>query len=155
MPPSWSSALGGRLLVGPHALLEGAAKLGVVGFANQVVALVVERRVEEELLVLELEVLVLFPDPALAHGHELLSLGQRAHCHGPLFKGDRHLKSLERRLCLGGGLWIDRRPIWALPALDPPGARSLGQILENAKFVTIVATARIRGAGSTLIGMAP
>ena len=55
-----------RLLVGPDALLERAAQLGMVGLAHQVVALVVEGRVEEELLVLELEVLVLFADSALA-----------------------------------------------------------------------------------------
>ena len=48
----------GRLLVGPDALLEGAAKLRMVGLANQVVPLVVEGRVEEELVVLELEVLL-------------------------------------------------------------------------------------------------
>ena len=90
MPPSRSSARGGRLLVGPDALLERAAKLGVVRLAHQVVALVVEGRVEEEALVLELEVLVLLANPALAQGHELLSLGQGAHRNGPLFESDRH-----------------------------------------------------------------
>ena len=37
-----------------------------LGFADQVVALVVERRIEEELLVLELEVFVLLADSALS-----------------------------------------------------------------------------------------
>ena len=45
--------LGRRLCVRPHALLERAAKLGVVRLADEVVALVVESGVEEELLVLE------------------------------------------------------------------------------------------------------
>ena len=57
-----------RLLVGPDTLLEGAPKLGMVRLAHEVVALVVERRVEEEPLVLELEVLVLLADAALAKG---------------------------------------------------------------------------------------
>ena len=48
----------GRLLVGPDALLEGATKLWMMGLADQVVALVVEGRIEEELVVLDLEVLV-------------------------------------------------------------------------------------------------
>ena len=65
-----------RLLVGPDALLERAAQLGVVRLADEVVALVVEGRVEEELLVLELEVLVLLADPALAQRDELLTLGR-------------------------------------------------------------------------------
>ena len=65
-----------RLLVGPDALLERAPQLRVVGLAHEVVALVVEGRVEEELLVLELEVLVLLADPALAEGDELLALGR-------------------------------------------------------------------------------
>ena len=82
-----------RLLVGPDTLLEGAAQLGVVGLADQVVLLVVEGRVEEEALVLELEVLVLLADPALAQGQQLLALGERAHRYGPFLESDRHLKS--------------------------------------------------------------
>ncbi len=81
----------GRLLVGPDALLEGAAKLGVMRLANEVVALVVERGVEEEALVLNLEVLVLLADPALAKRYELLALRQGAHRDGPLFESNRHL----------------------------------------------------------------
>ena len=80
----------GRLLVGPDALLEGAAKLGMVRLADQVVALVVEGRIEEELVVLDLEVLVLLADTALAEGDQLLALGQRPHGHGPLFESNRH-----------------------------------------------------------------
>ncbi len=79
-----------RLLVGPHALLEGAPKLGVVRLAHQVVSLVVEGRVEEEAVVLDLEVLVLLANPALAQSDELLALGEGAHRHGPLFEGNRH-----------------------------------------------------------------
>ena len=66
MPPSCSSARGGGLLVGPDALLESSSKLRMVRLADEVVALVVERRIEEELLVLELEVLVLLADSALS-----------------------------------------------------------------------------------------
>ena len=80
----------GRLLVGPDALLEGAAKLRVMGLADQVVPLMVEGRVEEELVVLDLEVLVLLADSALAKGDQLLALGQRAHGHGPFFESNRH-----------------------------------------------------------------
>ena len=83
-----------RLLVGPDALLERAAQLGVVGLAHQVVALVVEGGVEEEALVLELEVLVLLADAALAEGEQLLALGERADRYGPFLESDRHLSRL-------------------------------------------------------------
>ena len=58
--------------------------------AHEVVSLVVEGRVEEELLVLELEMLVFLADSTLAEGDELLALGQGAHRYSPLFEGDRH-----------------------------------------------------------------
>ena len=82
--------LGRRLAVGPHALLERPAQLGVVGLAHQVVALVVEGGVEEEPVVLELEVLVLLADAALAEGQQLLALGERPHGYGPFFERDWH-----------------------------------------------------------------
>src|SRR5919198_5419507 len=87
-----------RLLVRPHPLLERAAQLGVVRLANEVVALMVEGRIEEETVVLELEVLVLLTDAALAEGYELLTLGQGAHRHGPLFEGNRHYSSRSDRV---------------------------------------------------------
>src|SRR5829696_2975923 len=79
-----------RFLVRPDPLLERPAELGMMRLADQVVALMVERGVEEELVVLDLEVLVLLPDPTLAEGDELLALGQGADRHGPLFESDRH-----------------------------------------------------------------
>ena len=52
--------------------------------------LVVERGVEEEPVVLDLEVAVLLADPALAEGDELLALGECAQGHSPFFEGDWH-----------------------------------------------------------------
>ena len=54
-----------RLAVAPHALLERAAQLRLVGLAHEVVALVVEGGVQEEALVLEPEVLFRLADPPL------------------------------------------------------------------------------------------
>ena len=82
--------LGRRLAVGPDALLERAPQLGVVGLADEVVALVIEGGVEEEAVVVELEVLVLLADPALAEGQQLLALGERTHGDGPFFERDWH-----------------------------------------------------------------
>ena len=87
-----------RLLVGPDTLLERAAQLGVVGLADQVVPLVVEGRVEEEALVLELEVLVLLADAALAQGQQLLALGESADRYSPFLESDRHLKSVPEKV---------------------------------------------------------
>ena len=136
MPPSWSSARGGRLLVGPDALLEGTAKLRMVGRAHEVVALVVEGGVEEEPLVLELEVLVLLADPALAQGDELLTLGEGAHRDGPLFEGNRHGIAYEMRSGdLGGsGAGAGRGASIRLRI------GSLDERHSNSKFVSIVAT---------------
>jgi hypothetical protein len=94
----------GRLLIGPDAFLERAAQLGVVGLANEVVALVIEGGVEEELLVLELEVLVLLADPALAQGDQLLALGKSANRHGPFFESNRHLEVSLRQFARLGRL---------------------------------------------------
>ena len=82
--------LGGRLAVGPHALLERALELGHVRLADQVVALVVEGRIEEEAIVLDLEVLVLLANAALAQGEQLLTLGERAHGYSPFLDSYWH-----------------------------------------------------------------
>ena len=82
--------VGRRLTVGPDSLLERAAKLWLMRLAHQVAALVVERRVQEEALVVEREVLAGLADPALAQGHELLAFGERPHGHSPFFESDRH-----------------------------------------------------------------
>ena len=88
--------VGGRLAVGPHALLERAPQLGPVRLADEVAALVVERRVQEEAVVLEREVLVGLADAALAERHELLALGERAHGDGPFLECDWHREVEER-----------------------------------------------------------
>ena len=93
MPPSLDERLDRRLAVGPDALLERAAQLGLVRLADEVVALVVERRVEEEAVVLELEVLVRLADATLAQGDELLTLGERADGDRPLLECDWHRES--------------------------------------------------------------
>src|SRR5215211_392576 len=79
-----------RLGVRPHALLQRPPQLGHVRLAHQVVALVIEGRVEEEAVVLDLEVLVLLADPPLAQGQELLAFGQGTHGDGPLFECGWH-----------------------------------------------------------------
>src|SRR5919197_3095453 len=80
----------GRLAVRPDTFLERAAQLGVVRLAPEVVALMVDGGIEEEAVVLDLEVPVLLPDPALAQGQELLTLGKRTNGYGPLFERDWH-----------------------------------------------------------------
>jgi hypothetical protein len=65
---------GGRIAVRPDTLLERAPELGQVRVAHEVVALMVEGGVEEELIVLDLEVLALLADPALAQREQLLTL---------------------------------------------------------------------------------
>jgi len=82
--------VGGRLGIGPHALLESAAQLGLVRGAHDVVALMLERRIQEESLVVELEVLVVLADAALAQGDELLALGERADGDRPFLESSRH-----------------------------------------------------------------
>jgi hypothetical protein len=87
--------LGRRLGVGPHALLERAPQLGLVGGAHHVVALMLEGRVQEEAIVLDLEVLALFADPTLAQGDELLALGERADGDRPFLESNWHKKGRE------------------------------------------------------------
>ena len=89
-PAVLGQRVGRRLALGPDALLEGATELGLVRLAHQVTALVVERRVEEEAIVLDLEVLVGFTDTALAQGDQLLALGERAHSDSPFLESDWH-----------------------------------------------------------------
>src|SRR5579875_1303069 len=59
---------------------------------DEVGALVVERRIQEEPLVIELEVLLRLADAALAQSEELFALGQRSHGDGPFFESNRHKK---------------------------------------------------------------
>ncbi len=78
------------LAVAPHALLERAAQLRLMGLAHQVVALVIEGGVQEEALVLELEVLFGLADPALAQGQQLLAFGEGADGDRPFLKSNWH-----------------------------------------------------------------
>ena len=82
--------MGGGSPSRPHALLERPAQLGVVRLADEVVALVIEGGVEEEAVVVELEMLALLADPALAQGEQLLPLRERTHGDGPFFERDWH-----------------------------------------------------------------
>src|SRR4051794_22072184 len=79
-----------RLALGPDALLEGAPELGLVGLADQVTTLMIERRIEEEAIVLDLEVLVGLADAALAQSDELLALRECAHGDSPFLESDWH-----------------------------------------------------------------
>jgi hypothetical protein len=82
--------VGRRIAVGPDALLEGALELGKVGVAHQVVALVVERGVQEEAVVLELEVLAVLANAALAEREQLLAFGERTDGDRPFLEGCGH-----------------------------------------------------------------
>ena len=82
--------LQGRLAVVPDALLEGPTQLRLVRFAYQVVALVVEGRVQEEALVLQPKVPVGLADAALAQGDELLAFGESADGDRPFLQSDWH-----------------------------------------------------------------
>ena len=79
-----------RVAVRPHALLERAAQFGRMRVADDVVALVVECGIQEEAVVFELEVLVLFADPALTKGQELLAFCERTNGDGPFLQGNWH-----------------------------------------------------------------
>ena len=66
----------------------------MVRSAHQVVLLMIECGVEEEPVVLELEVLVLFADPALSKGEKLFALGEGSHGNGPFLKSNWHRYSV-------------------------------------------------------------
>ena len=87
--------MGRRLAVAPDAFLERSGEIGAMGLAHEVRALVVECRVQEELLVVELEVLLGLADAALTQGQELLALSKRPHSYGPFFESNRHGISFE------------------------------------------------------------
>src|SRR4051794_22527367 len=89
-----------RLAVRPDAFLERTAQLGLVRGAHDVVAAVLEGRIQEEAIVLELEVLAVVAKPAaLAQGDELLAFGERADGDRPFLEGNWHK---ERRGRKGG-----------------------------------------------------
>jgi len=61
-----------------------------VRLPDEVVLLVVERGVEEEAVVLDLEMLVLLADSALAEREKLLALGESADRHSPFLESHWH-----------------------------------------------------------------
>jgi len=87
----------GRLTLGPDALFEGAPELRLVRGANAVVALVIECRVEEEAVVVELEVLLGLADAALTQGEELFALSERADGDRPFLERNWHIQEGELR----------------------------------------------------------
>src|SRR6185312_14721784 len=79
-----------RLAVAPHALLERAAQLGLVGLAHQIARLVVESRIQEEPLVREAEGSVRLRRGAATDREELLTFRQGADGDRPFFESDWH-----------------------------------------------------------------
>src|SRR4051795_11107614 len=79
-----------RLAVSPDALLERPAQLRLMGLADEVVALLLERRVQEEAVVLETDALRRLAR-SLAERDELLAFGKRADGHGPFLEGNWHV----------------------------------------------------------------
>src|SRR6185437_6964193 len=90
-----------RLAIGPHALLECPRQLGAVGFAHQVGALMIKRRVQKEPFVVQLEMVFWLTDASLAEREELLALGECPHSDGPFFESNRHRGK-------GGDGWVVR-----------------------------------------------
>src|SRR3954453_7001803 len=87
-----------RLAVGPDAFLERTAQLGLVRGAHDVVAPVLEGRIQEEAIVLELEVLAVVAKPAApAQGDELLAFGERADGDRPFLEGNWHKEGRGRK----------------------------------------------------------
>ena len=82
----------GRLAVVPHAFLERTAQLRLVGLAHEVVALVIERGVQEKAVVIELEVLFRLANTALAQGDELLAFGEGADGDRPFLESNWHFE---------------------------------------------------------------
>src|SRR5215212_1685923 len=89
-----------RVALGPDALLERAQQLWLMRLAHEVLALVVERRVQEEALVLEREVLVRLANAALAQRDQLLAFSERTYGDGPFFESNRHWIPEGRRCVL-------------------------------------------------------
>jgi hypothetical protein len=104
-----------RLTVRPHTLLERTSELGLVRLADEVAPLMVERRIQEESVVLECEVLVGLADTALAEGHQLLALGERAHGDSPFLECDRHRRRVDGEVYRGCSSAHLRRPTAPCP----------------------------------------
>jgi hypothetical protein len=68
-----------------------------VRLAHEVGALMVERGVEEEPLVLDVEVLVRLADAALSERDQLLTFGKRANRYRPFFESDWHRETRDDR----------------------------------------------------------
>src|SRR6201996_2480763 len=103
------------------------------GFPDEVVPLMVEGRIEEKALVLELEVLVLLANSALAKREQLLTLGESADGYSPFLESDWHLE-----LVPGEVVCVYRGPgARVLAALDvrPPEGKHVRE--ARAKYQTI------------------
>jgi hypothetical protein len=61
-----------------------------VRLTHQIGALMVERGVQKETVMLQLEVLIRFPDSTFAERQQLLSLSERADGDRPFFESNRH-----------------------------------------------------------------
>ncbi len=99
-----------RLAVVPHAFLQGPAQLRLVGLAHEVVALVVERGVQKEAVVVELEVLFGLAYTALAQGDQLLAFGEGADGDRPFLESNWHLERPEYERSLETALPRPCRP---------------------------------------------
>src|SRR5919109_5679493 len=109
---------------------------------NQVVSLMVERRIQEEPVVIDLEVLVLLADPALAERQELLALGERTHGDGPFLESNWHRRGTSMpasglretgwnagRPLLRNSRFVSREAAWPLGQRSARGSDHGGEIV--------------------------
>jgi hypothetical protein len=81
---------GGRLAFGPDAFLHRAFELRLVALSDQLGAVEVEGRVEEEAVVLEVVAATGLLNVAVADDEQLLAFCECPDGYGPILVGDRH-----------------------------------------------------------------